>query len=260
MRASFFIHSNYPPTFLYTRVSKLISIYSSKDFLIEKNTFSNLGSGIIIDNNSSGVIKENKIIDTEGNVISCTNKSDVLITNNTITNIKYPAIFIGMKSSASIQSNKISKMERNGLAIRFAQHVEIEGNESEKSKQDLNQMKKDRARKIKESIMIHFKSLSSSFSLEGDESDELLKTQSSTENEVCSICSTHKKNEIFAYPLYVYRTKFPFIIDKPPMLAKDEVADEKRINTSNMFRRQSCVGIKKTSQISIPANLLQRRF
>ncbi|KAK8844340.1 hypothetical protein M9Y10_024554 [Tritrichomonas musculus] len=68
-----------------------ISIYSSKDFLIEKNTFSNLGSGIIIDNNSSGVIKENKIIDTEGNVISCTNKSDVLITNNTITNIKYPA-------------------------------------------------------------------------------------------------------------------------------------------------------------------------
>lgn len=41
---------------------------------------------------------------------------------------------------------------------------------------------------------------------------------------------------------------------------KDEVADEKRINTSNMFRRQSCVGIKKTSQISIPANLLQRRF
>lgn len=96
--------------------------------------------------------------------------------------------------------------------------IEIEGNESEKSKQDLNQMKKDRARKMKENIMIHFKSLSSSFSLEGDESDELLKTQSSTENEVCSICSIETKDEILSYPLYIYRTKLPFIFDKPPLV------------------------------------------
>ena len=41
---------------------------------------------------------------------------------------------------------------------------------------------------------------------------------------------------------------------------KDEVADEKRINVSNMVRRQSCAGLKKHPQISIPANLLPRRF
>lgn len=41
---------------------------------------------------------------------------------------------------------------------------------------------------------------------------------------------------------------------------KDEVADEKRINASNMVRRQSCVGLKRKPQIAMAGNLMPRRF
>ena len=100
--------------------------------------------------------------------------------------------------------------------------VEIEWNETEKTKEDADQMKKERARKMKEDIITHFKSLSSSFSLEDEASEESM-TQSSVENEVCSICSMETKDEVLCYPLYIYRTKLPFIFDKPPLVEMSEL-------------------------------------
>lgn len=35
------------------------------------------------------------------------------------------------------------------------------------------------------------------------------------EKEVCSVCSTTRQNEVLSYPLYIYRTKLPFVFDKP---------------------------------------------
>lgn len=70
---------------------------------------------------------------------------------------------------------------------------------------------------MKESILIHFKSLSSSFSLDENNVDDDDDNDEEKED-VCSICSLTSKGEILSYPLYIYRTKFPFIFDKPPFV------------------------------------------
>lgn len=49
-------------------------------------------------------------------------------------------------------------------------------------------------------------------------SDALNSTPSNSidieKDEVCSVCLTAKKNEILSFPVFIYKTKFPFIFDK----------------------------------------------
>ena len=47
--------------------------------------------------------------------------------------------------------------------------------------------------------------------------DESL-TPTNTEKDICSICSMTKSKEVLSFPLYIYKTKIPFIVDKPPLI------------------------------------------
>lgn len=132
-----------------------------------------------------------------------------------------------------------------GLEVlnQISLHVHLDCINDNETKQpntveDINLSKRKKAKKLKEDILSQYKNKLANYNVldqkGADSLDGIGSISYSNPNEcdieVCSICSTHKKNEIFAYPLYVYRTKFPFIIDKPPMLAKDEVADEIEID------------------------------
>ncbi|KAK8888725.1 hypothetical protein M9Y10_033459 [Tritrichomonas musculus] len=110
--------------------------------------------------------------------------------------------------------------------------IEIEGIDNQKEKQDLNKTKKMRANKLKEDIMNHYKSITASFSMNDDDQNDEGMTPISTEKDVCSICSNSRKNEVLAYPLYLYRTKFPFIFDKPPIV---EITTVKAIREREVF-------------------------
>ncbi|KAK8835926.1 hypothetical protein M9Y10_040307 [Tritrichomonas musculus] len=94
--------------------------------------------------------------------------------------------------------------------------VQIDGISNEQEKEDLNKMKKIRAQKLKEDIMNQYKTMTMNFNKNEDDENEDDETISNTDKEICSICSNVRKNEVLSYPLYIYRTKFPFIVDKPP--------------------------------------------
>ncbi|KAK8849983.1 hypothetical protein M9Y10_018577 [Tritrichomonas musculus] len=160
-------------------------------------------------------------------------------------------LFIRTKICSSTESPKsiidilLSKGEL-GKSVLNQMSVEIEGSEKEQNKQDLNLMKKNRARKMKEEIMTHFKSLSSNFSIVDDQKSTPNKSSTST-NEVCSICSMEDKDEVLSYPLYIYRTKLPFIFDKPPIVEMtqfnalretDILQDDEILESAQLFKEQ----------------------
>ena len=138
------------------------------------------------------------------------------------------------KSMIDVLLNK-GKLGRNVLE-QMSRHVHLDclDDENEQQKQDTKADKHKIAAKLKQDIMNHYKNLISNYNASdhlqqkgGDSLDEISSVSNSMpfnsdENkDVCSICSTYKKNEIFSYPLFIYRTKFPFIIDKPPLVSKN---------------------------------------
>ena len=100
-----------------------------------------------------------------------------------------------------------------GKSVMSQMSVEIGDICDEKNKEDVDKMKKIRARKMKEDIMNQYKNISSSLSLNDEFDDEY---EDDEAKETCSVCSMTKENEVLFYPLNIYKTKFPFIIDKPP--------------------------------------------
>ena len=92
-------------------------------------------------------------------------------------------------------------------------------------------MKKDKANKKKAEIMNHFQNQLNQYHF----SDSLSASQSGEipfSKEVCCICSESSKKEILCFPLYVYRTKLPFIFDKPPLF--DKKADAIAVDDNQM--------------------------
>ena len=97
---------------------------------------------------------------------------------------------------------------------------------SENSEKDIKAENCKKANKLKADIMNHYKDMIANYNQRGSDSIDAISSVSNSapfgvDKEVCSICSTYKKDEVFTYPLYLYRTKFPFIIDKPPKVSKD---------------------------------------
>lgn len=106
-----------------------ISIHSSPDFLIEKNTISQVkDTAIQISNESTGIIKNNSIYDVEGNGIY-SNNSILQIKDNEIFDLVYPAIAIATKSKASLIGNKVYNVKYSGICIRNAKEVTIENSQ-----------------------------------------------------------------------------------------------------------------------------------
>ena len=186
--------------------------------------------------NIKSTIKPNKIIKYKLSIVDLINQLKRSVfnygmnqnRNYSITNIMTKEsfdLFLKMKICSSTESPKsivdvLLEKGQLGKNVLTQIGVEVEGEKDEdKNKKDQNQVKKDRARKLKENIINHFKSFSSSFSLEADQNDD-----ENTEKELCSICSIDKEDEILSYPLYIYRTKFPFIVDKPPFVQMTQLA------------------------------------
>lgn len=90
-------------------------------------------------------------------------------------------------------------------------------NEDEKLK-----MKKMKANQIKSNIMSSFNKMISDFSLKDDEEEEENGEDDGQSADDCSICLSEKENESVTYPIFIYRTKFPFIVDKPPVAKEGE--------------------------------------
>ena len=105
-----------------------------------------------------------------------------------------------------------------GKNVLSQMSIEIQNLDNQNNKEDINKMKKLRAQKLKENIMNHFHSITSNFNLNDDQNEDAITPSNTSEKETCSICSNSRKKEVLSYPLYIYRTKFPFIIDKPPLI------------------------------------------
>lgn len=110
-----------------------------------------------------------------------------------------------------------------------------DSNLKEAMKENQKKVKKNRANKLKDEIMNHYKSLISNYTM--SESDNRLGSTSSFDinsstgvinydGDFCSVCSTNKKNEALSYPIFIYQTKIPFIIDKPPEAREGEKLED----------------------------------
>ncbi|KAK8881373.1 hypothetical protein M9Y10_004109 [Tritrichomonas musculus] len=66
--------------------------------------------------------------------------------------------------------------------------------------------------------MSQYKTIISNYNMNGaDQVDEQTEPSEDTQDEVCSICSSVRQDQLLSYPLFIYRTKLPFIINKPPI-------------------------------------------
>lgn len=138
---------------------------------------------------------------------------------NTLTASSFDAFLnIGLRAGSeepkSIVDILLEKGEIGKSALSQMSVVLLGGIGDEQARQDVSKMKKARALKLKESILSHYKNVSSSFSL----ADDSEAPQAGSEKDACAICSIEREKEILFYPLFVYRTKFPFIVDKPPLV------------------------------------------
>ena len=105
----------------------------------------------------------------------------------------------------------------NETLQKISQNIQLDGfagddeNQEEKKKKEA----KEKVNKMKEDILKQFQNKRNKYCL----SDSLSISNSSPIpfiKEKCCICSESTK-EILSYPIYMYRTKLPFIFDKPPL-------------------------------------------
>lgn len=103
-----------------------IAVNTCENFIIEKNTISNItATAINSSSKSSGTIKENNIFDVKGNGI-LVSESEVKVTENEIKNTGYPSIAILNKTVATVSFNKIDNVNLSGICVRDAKDVTIE--------------------------------------------------------------------------------------------------------------------------------------
>ncbi|KAK8840486.1 hypothetical protein M9Y10_030691 [Tritrichomonas musculus] len=105
----------------------------------------------------------------------------------------------------------------NETLQKISQNIQLDGFTGDDEKQEENKKKeaKEKVNKMKEDILKQFQNKRNKYCL----SDSLSISNSSPLpfiKEKCCICSESKK-EILSYPIYMYRTKLPFIFDKPPL-------------------------------------------
>ncbi|KAK8880615.1 hypothetical protein M9Y10_003297 [Tritrichomonas musculus] len=131
--------------------------------------------------------------------------------------IKFETSNLPPKSFIDILLEK-GKIGRSVLD-QISRYIDLNINEiKDEGKQDMKSVNRERAKKLKADIMKNYKDMISSYNtLDQKGADSI----DDTEKEVCSICSTYKEDEIYCYPVYLYRTKFPFIVDKPPSFDND---------------------------------------
>ncbi|KAK8864994.1 hypothetical protein M9Y10_010522 [Tritrichomonas musculus] len=153
---------------------------------------------------------------------------------NILLHIKICSPKLGSKSFIDIllEKGEIGKSCLKQMSVDLGQFQN-----GEDQRIEINQIKKNHAKKMKEEIMKHYKNAINNFTVNKSEAIEGGTSSLKNFEEVCSICST-KKEEILSYPLYIYKTKFPFIIDKPPLIEVDSddeciVDDDKKNHNRN---------------------------
>lgn len=152
------------------------------------------------------------IPDEDGN----TNISNHLCIHNfrTLLNIKIGSYKLEPKSFVDILLTKgeLGKSVLSQLSVEF----EVTGNQPQK--QSIKEINKKRANKLKQDIMSQYKTIISNYNMNNvDQVDEQTEPSEDTQDEVCSICVPVRQDQLLSYPLFIYRTKLPFIIDKPPI-------------------------------------------
>ena len=181
------------------------------------------------DENSQSLFDESTVINYDSTLLDLISKLKEVIfkgdssIENTILNSKSLSAFFKVK----IGSNKFKPKsfidilhEKGELGENALKSMPIDinndGSNGQQTEAEKNLIKKKHANKLKESIINNYKKAIANYSLNDVDSCE---EQSSADNseDVCNICSTTKSDEILSYPIYIYRTKFPFIIDKPPL-------------------------------------------
>lgn len=159
---------------------------------------------------------------------------------NTIANSKSFASFLNMKITFIDSMNKqwtrsfIDLLNQKGQpgkeAIgQISSYITLDftGNDDEsqeKQKEKEKKLKqKEKAALLKREIMNQYQDTINNYRLKRHSSSQYISNSEfstdslNTDKEVCSVCSTSHPNEVLSYPLYIYRTKLPFIFDKIPV-------------------------------------------
>lgn len=194
---------------------------------------------------------ENVVIDYNSTVVDLISKLKKTIFNykvdnddnatieNTLTKKSFKT-FLKIKFKCGSNEPKsfidiLSDRGEIGKKVLRQMKVKHKGSDCQQEKDDQIKLKKDRAKKMKDEIMNHYKNCTANFNTTGIQSSDLFTSTQSigVEKETCSICSTSKKNEVLSFPVYIYRTKFPFIVDKPPVISLDAREALKENDVSN---------------------------
>ena len=184
-------------------------------------------------------------------------ENDDATLQNTLTKNAFSS-FLKMKIGSNKESPKSFieiLLEKGTIGKSVLNQMTVEVENIEKDKEDSNITKKMRARKLKEDILNHFKSSAESFNANDDDTD-----LSNMEKESCSICSIVRKRDVLCYPLYLYRTKFPFIIDKPPLVkmhAHSAVRKTDIHDDDNFRERCSLLSFRVTTMMMKMKNIHQ---
>lgn len=137
-----------------------------------------------------------------------------------------------------------------GKSVLQQLSIDVDFGNDQTDTDSIRERKKKRAKKLKESIINQYKTaISDYYSNELDTPEE---GNVSNDDDVCSICASTIDNQILSYPLFIYRTKLPFIIDKPPLVriegGSELAADEDKLETT--------AASDKSSSFSNPFKLL----
>lgn len=139
---------------------------------------------------------------------------------DSIMNKKNFDSFLHLKISLKDQEGKSIVellLEKGQIGIHALQKAginSVEKNESNDKVETENKAKNNSMKSKKEEILSQFQDARNNFKFDINDEEE----EKEEEEHLCSICQSHKEDEILVYPLYVYRTKLPCIFDKPPEL------------------------------------------
>lgn len=167
--------------------------------------------------------------------------------------------FLNMKISYSKSSEQKSLVDilidkgEIGKSVLRKVSIEIKIDSDSNEKQMIKEINKKRAKKLKQSIISQYKSAISSYSSINSVTDSTDETN--TNEDFCSICSSTIEDQILSYPLYTYRTKIPFIIDKPPLTLIKEgsempIDEDKNVESHDFFGLFSRRKEEKPKQVS----------
>lgn len=206
------------------RLSNITSTFNSQE-IIQYNSILDLISKlkhIVFNYRSSGEdINEKVIIE---NTLNSTNFISLLKMKFEPQNLPPKSIIDILKDKEQLGQDVLRQISTN-IHINLLDESE---NEIKIEEKDLKTIQKAKIKKLKDEIMNQFSNIRNDYCCIYSTNESISLSSSgllSLNKEVCSFCSESKKNEILCFPLYIYRTKFPFIIDKPPLVSSEEVND-----------------------------------